>query len=95
MRALFLIFFFLYTVGQYYLYQYALQEKQKENLEVIEEQKVTIKGYKELLLKTDKAMFDLIRTGRAQLVIIEEQRLLIKKYELQMYYNKRAFYEQN
>ena len=40
-------------------------------------------------------MFDLIRTGRAQLVIIEEQRLLIKKYELQMYYNKRALYEQN
>lgn len=95
MRALFLIFFFIYTVGQYYLYQYALQEKQKENLEVIAEQKVTIKGYKELLLKTDQAMFDLIRTGRAQLVIIEEQRLLIKKYELEMYYKKRAFYGQN
>lgn len=93
MRTLFLIFFFLYTIGQYYLYQYALQEKQKENLEIIAEQKVTIKGYEKLLLKTDQAIFDLIRTGRAQLIIIEEQRLLIKKYELQMYYNKRAVYE--
>ena len=87
-RSIFFILFLSYTVGQHYLYKYYIQENYKSYQEELQK-------HNKLLLEADLAIYDLIKISRGQEKIIQQQQILIKKYQKDLYYNQRAFYEQN